>query len=77
MDGSMKLTYGRGNTIWLRLGLLFIILILVLSCFMLPSTVQPAENGKNINLPYQECIYEVQEQGVSFFFNFLKIFFIF
>lgn len=60
------------NTTWLRLGLLFIIIILVLSCFMLPSIVQQEEKGKNIrweyNLPYQECTYEVQEQGAFFFF---------
>lgn len=70
MDVSMKLTHSRKkNTIWLRLGLLFI--ILVLSCFMLPSIAQQGENRKNIkweyNLSYQECTYEIQEQGPALF----------
>lgn len=38
---------------------------------MLPSIAQQGENRKNIkweyNLPYQECTYEIQEQGPALF----------
>lgn len=41
---------------------------------MLLSIVQQGKNRKNIkweyNLTYQECTYEVQEQGAAFFFFF-------
>lgn len=67
--GSMTLRHGRGK--WYLTQIRFII-ILVLSWFMALSTAQQVENRKNTrwehNLLYQECTYEVQEQGTFFFF---------
>lgn len=71
-DCSAKLMHGRGKHCLTQI--MTVTIILVLSCFMLLSIVQQVENRKNIrwehNLLYQECTYEVQEQGFFFFFKY-------
>lgn len=70
MDGSMKLTQGRRKHYLTQIK----VIILVLSCFILPIIVQQGKSIKQeYNLPYQECTYEVQEQGAFFFFFLILI----